>query len=82
MAATQITSFGPYRCLLLLLTAQSGDRLLLNGKEFFFYTNPWAPFLEQNPRLRAEAGTDDDLQLAVVRSYVGGHKLSPPAGRD
>lgn len=41
---------------LLLATAQSGDRLLLNGKEFFFYTNPLAPFLEQNPQLRPKPG--------------------------
>ena len=43
---------------------------LLKGKEFFIYTNPLEPFLEQNPQCAAEAGTEEQLQLAGIRSYL------------
>src|SRR5262249_36872506 len=44
-----VWSFVVLFAIFLFATAQEGDILLLDGKKYFIYTNPLAPFLSKNP---------------------------------
>ena len=44
-----VWSFVVLFAIFLFATAQEGDILLLDGKKYFIYTNPLAPFLQKNP---------------------------------
>lgn len=52
---------------LISATAQQGDILLLDGKQYFIYTNPLEPYLSKNPEKLPKA---DAYSSANWRGYV------------
>jgi hypothetical protein len=58
--------------ILLLATAQQGDVLLLNGKEYSIHTNPLEPYLEEHPG-RLPKG--DVVSTGLWRGYVAKWKV-------
>src|ERR1700694_1128878 len=58
--------------ILVYATAQQGDRLSLDGKEYFIYTNPLAPYLQDHPDKLPKA---DVVSTGLWRGYVASWKV-------
>jgi hypothetical protein len=63
----KIVTFFAACSVLLLATAQRGDNLRLDGKEYGIYTNPLEPFLQENP---GKLPKSDVISTGLWRGYV------------
>ncbi len=53
--------------ILLFATAQQGDKLLIDGKEYAIFTNPLEPYLQENPEKLPKS---DVVSTGLWRGYV------------